>query len=110
MSPSPAIDTDMASFPMPEALTWTTGKPSKPDSTGIKHRACGAHVAEVVYDSQSKWLYITQTGAVVDELKEDEYRWAGPLMQPSESQKCDACWAQEGAQRHRQSLSLEGVS
>jgi len=57
---------------MPEALTWTTDKPSQTGFYWYQTPGQRARVVEVVSDSQMKWLYVAQTGAVVDELKEDE--------------------------------------
>ena len=63
-------------------MIWTSDKPSKPGFYWYQTPGQRARVVEVVRDSQLKWLYITQTGAVVDELREGDYRWAGPLVQP----------------------------
>jgi hypothetical protein len=70
---------------MPNGLTWSTDKPTTPGFYWYQAPGQRARVVEVVYHSETNGLYITETGAVVNELQEDEYRWAGPLVQPSEA-------------------------
>jgi len=69
---------------MPAALTWTTDTPTKPGWYWCQMRDMRPHVVEVVAAQDSRRLTVAQTETYVDDLEPENYRWAGPLIQPSE--------------------------
>ena len=67
---------------MSSPLTWTTDKPTKPGWYWYKAWDTRARVVEVVESDLRRRLAVARTEALVDELEEDKYLWAGPLEEP----------------------------
>ena len=64
------------------AMKWTTDKPTRPGFYWNQGEGTKQSIFEVRDDGHG--LYIVQTGKALIDVQEDEYRWAGPILEPTE--------------------------
>ncbi|HJR75371.1 MAG TPA: hypothetical protein VJ805_00290 [Nitrospiraceae bacterium] len=67
-----------------DAMKWIKKKPTAPGFYWYQSPGGQKRVVEIRKDPTTRKLYVVQTGALLDELPEDEYRWAGPIPEPTE--------------------------
>jgi hypothetical protein len=67
-------------------MKWIKKKPTAPGFYWYQPPGGQKRVVEIRKDPTTRKLYVVQTGALLDELPEDEYRWAGPIPEPTDSE------------------------